>query len=133
MAEGGGRGQLQIRGAAELRRTLRRAGADLRDLTAINRAAANVVLPVAKSSAPTGPAAGGHIKTTLRVAATQRRGEVRAGNRSKPYGPILQYGWRARGIAPHNWVIEAAKETEPTWVALYERRVMELINNVQGA
>lgn len=127
-----GEGRLLVKGGNELRRSLRRAGADLKDLTAINRKAAAVVLPLAKTMAPVGPAAGGHIKTTLRTAATQRRGEIRAGNKSKPYGPILQWGWRAKGIQPHNWVVEAAKQTEPTWLALYEAELVNLMQSVKG-
>ncbi|MCM3577449.1 hypothetical protein M3686_04780 [Micrococcus luteus] len=130
MADGGGR--LIIQGGKELRRSLRRAGADLKDLSKINRAAVAIVLPVARTTAPMGPAAGGHIRDTLRTGATQTRGEIRAGNKSKPYGPILQWGWRARGIEPHTWVVEAAKTTEAQWLALYERELVNLLNSVKG-
>lgn len=131
MAEDGGR--LIIKGGKELRRSLRRAGLDMKELTSINRQAAAVVLPVAKANAPIGPAKGGHIRNTMRVGATQRRGEIRAGNKSKPYGPILQWGWRAKGLSPRTWVIEAAQQTEPTWLALYERELLKVLDKVKGA
>lgn len=124
---------LQVKGGREFRASVRKAGGDLKDLSAIHREVAGIVLPVAKAKAPRGTGRNGHIVSTMRAAATQRRAEIRAGDRARPYGPILQWGWRARGIAPHAWVAEAARETEPRWLPRYERWINDLINHVKGA
>ena len=48
----GGNSQLQLKGAAQLAKGLRQAGADLKDLRDINEQAAQIVAPAAKALAP---------------------------------------------------------------------------------
>ena len=47
----GGNSQLQLKGAAQLAKGLRQAGADLKDLRDINEQAAQIVAPAAKALA----------------------------------------------------------------------------------
>lgn len=123
---------IKIEGGAKLRSTLRKAGLNMKDLTAVNRAAANVVLPAAKSMAPVGDPKNGHIKTTVRIGATQRAGVVRAGNKTRPYGGVIHWGWPARNIKAQPWIAEAAKSTEGKWLDLYWERLNKTIDSVKG-
>lgn len=87
----------------------------------------------AKTLTPVGDPIRGHIKSTLRIAVTQRAGMVRAGNSSKPYGGVQHYGWPARNIKAQPWLAEAAKATEPYWVQNYYEALEKILKSVHGA
>lgn len=104
------------------------------DFKDLNRSAANVVLPVAKSLAPVRT---GRLAASVRTGATMSAGIVRAGNNRKsaagvPYGGVIHWGWPARGIRANTFVLDAAKLTEPAWVELYFRRMSDIIQKVEG-
>lgn len=123
---------LKVEGAARLRRTLKDAGADMKDLKAANKRAAQTVMNAAKALSPVGPDAGGHIKSTGRVGATTRAGIVRFGNKAKPYGGPIHWGWPARGIDPQPWITTAAQTTESTWVDMYYRDLEKVLDQIKG-
>lgn len=130
MASGG---VVQVRGVKELRRTLKKAGADLSDFTTINRAAAAIVAAAARGRTPLGPDAGGHISGTVRVGATRTAGIVRVGNNTRfPYGGPIHWGWPARNIAPNPWVTEAAQDTETQWIPKYVDGLDRVVSQVKG-
>lgn len=124
---------VKVEGAKRLRKTLKAAGLDMKDLTKLNKEAANIVVPVAKALAPVGSPENGHIRTTIRAGATQKAGIIRAGNSKMPYGGPIHFGWSTRGIEPQPWISLAAKQTEPVWVDNYFDGLMKVINSVQGA
>lgn len=123
---------LKVEGAARLRRTLRKAGVDMRELKEANRRAARIVLTAATATAPVAPEEGGHIKTTGRVGATNAAGTVRFGGKAKPYGPPVHYGWRAHGITGNPWVTDAAQATENTWIQIYYRDLERVLSKIEG-
>lgn len=123
---------VKLQGAKKLRSTLKAAGLDMKDLSALNRQAAQTVLPVAKSLAPTGSPVNGHIKTTIRVGATQKAGVIRAGTNTRPYAGPIHWGWPARNITAQPWIADAAKQTEGRWVDIYWRDLIKTINKVKG-
>lgn len=124
--------QLRIEGGRRLRSTLRKAGADLKDLSKLNKAAAGVVVPVAKAATPYGPAAGGHLKPTVRAGATQKAGIIRVGSKAKPYGGPVHWGWPAKNIKANTWLTAAAAATEPQWTELYWSGLLRIIDNIEG-
>lgn len=122
---------IEIDGGVTLRRALRKAGADLKELSTANRKAAATVATRAKALAPVGDDKGGHISATIRAGGTTTAGVVRVGNRSKPYAGVVHYGWRARGITNVKpWVINAARETEPIWLQTYYSELKEIIEKI---
>lgn len=123
---------VKVSGAKQLRSTLKRAGADMKDLSKLNRAAANTVVPEAKKLVPTGDPRNGHIKTTIRGGGTQREAVIRAGDKKRPYGGPLHWGWPARGIKAQPFLAIAAKNTEPQWVETYWADLMKTIDKIQG-
>lgn len=125
---------VQIEGARRLRSTLKKAGGDLKLLKDVNKAAANVVLPVAAARAPK---LTGALAASVRVGATQSAGIIRAGNNRKtkagvPYGGVIHWGWPARGIRARTFITDAAQATEPVWVALYISKMDEAVRSVKG-
>ena len=125
-------GQICIEGARQLRATMRKAGADMKALSALNRSAAAIVLPVAKASTPVGPPNRGHLQATVRIGATQRAGIIRVGNKARPYAGQVHYGTPDGAVKPNPWVIDAAKRTEPQWTAAYWDGLMHILDQIQG-
>ena len=130
MSEGG---SIHVVGGARLRRTLRKAGADMKDLTDLHRRVGNIIVPRAVALAPVGPDAGGHIRNNIRATAAQSHATIRAGSKARPYGPPIHWGWFRRGITPHPWITKAAQDTEPQWSAEFMDGVIKIIDQVKGA
>jgi hypothetical protein len=63
--------------------TMRKAGADMKELKEVNRQAANIALPAVRNLAPRGK--NGRLASSIRVGATQKAGVIRAGSKSVPY------------------------------------------------
>lgn len=126
------RGSIRVEGGARLRRTLRKAGADMKDLTRLHRRVGNIIVPRAVALAPVGPEAGGHIKNTIRATAAQRHSTIRAGGKTRPYGPPVHWGWRARGVEAHPWISQAAQDTEPQWASEFMDGVLSILDQVKG-
>lgn len=132
--------RVKVEGAARLRRTLKQAGVDMKQLRDANREAARAVLPIAIGAAPVGKPAPAHwnvpppgrLKASLRVAATNRAGMVRAGRSSIPYAGVIHWGWPARGIAPNPWIMRTAQNNEHVWTAVYMDHVDDILNDIKG-
>lgn len=122
--------QVHVLGGRELRRTLKRAGLDMKKLTQANREAANTV---AAAAVATAPARSGRLKASVRAGATQRAGVVRAGRKGTvPYAGPIHWGWPARNIEPQPWISEAAQSTESVWITRYYEHIDEILQSVEG-
>ena len=124
----GGNGSIQLKGASELARGLKKAGADMKDLRQVNKEAAQIVVPEAKNLAPKGKT--GKLAASVRAGATQQAGVVRAGSKRVPYAGVIDYGWPGHNIKPTHFANQAAKNTEPQWTQLYADAVQKIINRI---
>ena len=124
---GGANIHMELRGARELATGLRKAGADMKDLRAVNKQAAQVVAPEAKSLAPR---RSGRLANSVRAGATQKAGVVRAGSKRVPYAGPINYGWPRRHIKPTRFMNRAAKNTEPEWAKVYRDAVQKIIDRI---
>lgn len=124
------RSAIEVKGSAQLARTLRKAGADMKDLRAVNRKAAASIIPTARAETPI---RSGRLQQSVRAGATQKAGVLRAGKASVPYAGPIHWGWRDHHIQPHPFLVDAARQTEPTWVGIYESEIKKLLEQVQGA
>ena len=123
-----------------MRRTLKQSGIDLKQLRDANREAARSILPIAIGMAPVGTPPPPHwnvpppgrLKASLRVAATNRAGIVRAGRKSVPYAGVIHWGWPARHITPHPWIMRAAQENEAVWMAVYMHHIDDILDQIEG-
>ncbi|QMV84730.1 HK97 gp10 family phage protein [Corynebacterium hindlerae] len=129
MANGFVSASTHVKGARELRRTLKQAGGDLSQLREANREAARSILPIAAGLAPVKT---GALKASLRVGATQRAGIVRAGKKAVPYAGPIHWGWQARGIKANPFMTEAATNNEHIWIEAYMDAVEKAIRQVKG-
>lgn len=122
---------LMVVGQRRFVQTMRKAGADITELKAVNRAAADTALPAVKRLAPRGRT--GRLARNVRAGSTKRAGVIRAGGKAVPYAGPINYGWPARGIAPRLFVNDGVAETEPQWSKLYEAFVDRTLRQVKGA
>lgn len=127
ITSGGANLHMELRGARELAKGLRKAGADMKDLRAVNRQAAQVVVPEAKTLVPR---RSGRLANSIRAGATQKAGVVRAGSKRIPYAGPINYGWPKRHIKPTRFMNQAAKNTEPEWTKLYRDAVQQIIDRI---
>lgn len=122
---------VRVEGAATLRRTLRRAGVNTRDLRAANRAAGRIVATAARGAAPRKT---GRLARTVRPAgSTATRAVVTAGRTNVPYAGPIHWGWPARHITAQPWLSDTARATEPRWITEYQDHMRRLIESVRGA
>lgn len=116
----------RVRGARELRSTLRASGYRMRNLGAINKRVGAVITPIAAAKAPK---VTGRLAQSIRPAAQQSR--VRIASRL-PYAGPQHWGWAARNIEPTHFISDAATSTEPTWIELYWRELEDAISSIRG-
>ena len=120
---------VEVRGAKELRKSLKQAGDDLSDMKDANLAVGNIVVSAAQGLAPhrTGALAG-----SIRAARAAGSVAIRGGLRRVPYAGVIHWGWPARNIKAQPFLSDAATSTEAEWVALYEAELDKIIDRVEG-
>ena len=118
---------LQIKGLTRFRSTLKKAGADMADLKAANVKAADTVVTRARA---TGPQRSGRLVGSVVAARTVGRARVRS---NLVYAPVIHYGWPKHDIKAQPFVLDAAIDTRPEWMAAYETDLQTVANSVQGA
>ena len=111
--------------------TMRKAGADMKELKEVNRQAADIALPAVRSLAPRGKT--GRLASSVRAGATQKAGVIRAGRKSVPYAGVINYGWPARRIKPRLFVNNGVASTEGAWQRLYKQFIDRTMSQVKGA
>lgn len=111
--------------------TMRKAGADMKELKEVNRRTADIAKPEAVARAPRGKT--GKLAGSIRVGATQKAGIIRAGRKTVLYAGPINYGWPARHIKPRTFVNDAVAGTEAQWAKEYEQFVKKTMNQIKGA
>jgi hypothetical protein len=119
----------EVKGGANLRRTLKKVEGGLDDLKAVHGEVAQIVADRAQTTVPrvTGTLAG-----TIRPGATKTMAVVRAGFARVPYAGVQEFGWPARNIPPNPYLRPAAHDTESTWLKTYNDEIDELLSKVKG-
>jgi hypothetical protein len=118
---------IEVTGAKELRKALKHMGADLADLTATNRAAAEQVAERARDHAPR---RSGRLAKTIRARASKTKASVIAGSAAVPYAGPIHFGWHRRHIVPNPFLYDALDERRGEVVAAYSKRVGDLVERV---
>lgn len=132
---------LSVEGGAQLRRTLRRAGSDLKDLKEANAKAANIA---AVASAALAPKRSGRLAQTIRSSGTNTAGIIRAGTARVPYANAVHWGrkrWpnsktspgRRSVVRPQPFLSEGATNSEGRWLPVYQNELEDIIARIEGA
>lgn len=131
----GGKGLIQIEGARELRKSLRKIGDDLTDMKALNDKVAKLIVSRAKPATPVGET--GRLQGTVRGSGTKTKATVRAGSKRVPYAWAIHWGRRvwpgvkapdpapprhkyAAPIERRAWIYDTAKSLDPQIQDLYQ-------------
>lgn len=122
--------KVTVDGARELRRAMKAAGEDLRQLTAVHRRVGSIVTAAAAAQAPRRT---GRLAGSVRPSATRTRARVAVGRASVPYAGPIHWGWPARNIEANPFIADAARSTEPEWTRVYRSEVDALIEKVARA
>ena len=107
---------------------MKRMGADLKDLTRVNKAAAEIVAEAARRRVPVGETK--RLQKSIRAGATTKRGTVSAGSRLVEYAGPIHFGWPARNIDPNPFIYDALDERKGEVVSKYEQRVSDLVKKL---
>lgn len=141
---------VQIEGARELRRQLRKAEADLSDLKDLHTRIGRIVFDAARPNTPKGtrkhPASRPRrLHQTLRYYPTRTSVRVMAGSKAVPYAMAIHWGrkvfpsqkstYQHKHPAPFEgrpWIRRAAEKTEPQWTALYLDEIQKILDKIEG-
>lgn len=121
---------VEVEGMRELRRTLKRAGDDLADLTAIHNAVIDLVLAQVRAATPR---ATGALAGTVRGSGTKTAATVRAGSAAVPYAKPVYFGWPARNIRPNPWIQRTIDRMSGQVLEVYTTGVQRVLDKVEGA
>jgi hypothetical protein len=119
--------QVEVVGGRELRRRMRQLEVDTADLKDAN---ATVAATVAVAAAARAPRRSGRLASTGRGNRAAGRAVVTFGGAAAPYAAPIHYGWPARGIEGDPFVADAAQDTEPQWLSVYEAAIQRLVDAV---
>jgi hypothetical protein len=119
---------IQVNGLRPLLRQLKDIDEALPDeVKAINKAAAEDVLGVARGLAPRDT---GALLGSLKTGATRRSATVKAGGRRVPYATVIHFGWPRHGIRPQPFLYDALDRRRNEIVDDYQRRIDDLLGRV---
>ena len=111
---------IQVSGAAETRRALRKFGDDLSDLKDAHERIARMVANEAQGRAPV---RSGALRASVRGSGTKTRAMVRAGKKRVPYAGPIHFGWAERNISPNPFMYEALDARKGEVIASYQKAV----------
>lgn len=121
---------VRVEGLRDLSRAMRRADADLAELKDANARAAAYVAAVAAARAPHRT---GRLAASVRGNRAQGAAVVRGGGARVPYAGPIHWGWPARKIAARTFVVDAARDTESTWLGFYQQDLEKIIDKLGNA
>lgn len=124
---GRGGAAVEVEGAPQLRRALRRMGDGAADLTAANREAARDVEAEAEHRVPVRT---GRLRSSIKSRATKRAAAVVGGGARAIYGPPIHFGWRRRNIEPNPFLYSALDARRDDVVKRYEDRIDDLVERL---
>lgn len=119
---------VEVKGAKELARALKRAGVQVRDMKDANQAVGNVVV---RASVPLTPRRTGALAGSIRASREQSAATVRAGGGRVRYAAYVEYGTSRMGARP--FLATGMATSEPVWLDVYDRELQRLMDQVAGA
>lgn len=118
---------VKVEGARELQRALREMAGNTRDLTKVNKQAAQPVLEEARKLVPV---VSGTLRRSIRVSARAKGAAVLAGKNTVPYAGPIHYGWPRRNIEAQPFLIDALAEKRQAVIDTYELYIGQLVVKV---
>jgi hypothetical protein len=120
---------VQVEGLDNLVKTLRKAGADINELKDASKKAGDIVV---SASAARAPRRTGRMAGNIRSSRLAKGVRVSVGGASLRYPPVIHWGYPARNLVGQPFMTDAAKATEPIWVAGYLADIQKIVDKVKG-
>jgi HK97 gp10 family phage protein len=117
--------RIQVRGAKQLSRALKKAGVQIKDLKDANQRVADVV---ARTATPLTPRATGRLAGSIRSARQQSAAVVRAGGGSIRYARFVEYG--TSKMPARSYLYRAAGDSHDQWMDVYYTELQRLMDQV---
>lgn len=124
------RPSVEVTGAKELRRAIRRAEDDL-SKSALKQAHRDAAEVVATEARYTVPVRSGTLAASIRAAGTQTKGVVRAGFAKVPHAGVIHFGWPGHNISPQPFLYEAADARVDDVLDVYNARIEEIARRIE--
>ena len=102
-------------------------GADLKDYTAVNKRAAEMVAEGARQRVPV---LTGDLKGSIKARATKTRGYVKAGGKGIPYAGPIHFGWPRHNISANPFIFDALDDRKSDVIEAYEGYIEALVEKV---
>lgn len=115
---------VRVEGLNKVVRDLKALGAEVDDLKG---AFSSIAAMAAQKAASFAPKRSGRLAADVRGNRAQSKAVVTAGRSSIPYAGPINYGWRARGIAPSGFMQKADREMQPIALQMLEQEIDSLI------
>jgi len=116
----------EVEGLRELRKALKAAGDDLRDLREANRSVGEIVQHEAWRLVPVRT---GQLQRTIRAAGAVGFAAVRSGTVRVPYAGPIHFGWAKRGIEPNPFLYDAADNRKAEVVETYWKSLGQIFDD----
>lgn len=120
---------VRVEGLDTLVRTLKKAGVDVADLKDASKKAGDTVTSAAVGRAPRRT---GRLASSVRPSRLAKGVRVSVGRATVPFAGAIHWGWPARNITAQPFLTDAAKQTEPVWVAQYLEDIEKILDGVKG-
>jgi hypothetical protein len=117
---------VEVRGAAQLGRTMHRAAVDLDHLDRADARTSNLVAAAARARAPRRT---GALALSVRARPERSAAAVEATAR---YAGYVHNGVPSRGIPARPFLVRAAEATEAAWVTAYVADIDHVLSQVEG-
>lgn len=114
------RAGFRVEGLSRVVRSLQALGLDVEDL---KEAFAKIAAKGAQSATRHAPKRSGRLAGSVRGNRAKSKAVVTAGRASIPYAGPINYGWRARNIAPQPFMQKADREMQPQAIGLLEDEI----------
>ena len=119
---------ITVDGSSQLVGSMKAAGQELADMKPAHARVAALVADAARV-----PRRSGALAASLRPSTDTGRAIVSAGAGRVRYAGVIHWGWPRRNIRPQTFLADAAKSTEPAWLAAYTESVQTVLDTVRGA
>ena len=121
---------VEVKGAKEVARTLKKAGVALDDLKEANAKVSRIVAAEARVIVPHDR---GRLRGSIRPTRAARKVTVVSGSARVPYAGVIHWGWRKRNIKRQPFLTDAVTRTRRRWIREYEHDVAAELRKVKGA
>lgn len=120
--------RVRVDGLSKTFRAMSKAGADSQDMKVLMHELGMIVV---KATNP--PVVSGRLAGTIRAGRGKTKAVVRAGGARAPYGPVIHYGWPARGITPQPFLLNALQRKRGDVLSALDDGIEDLLrkNNLK--